>query len=350
MKPWASAAAATSAESGRDRSRPIEQARPRTSGRARRRPARHGGARPRGGVLEQAVLLDGVEDGERGGAGDRVAAEGGAVVAGLQQGRRRSPSATQAPIGMPPPRPLARVTTSASATGRGEPLAGAADAGLHLVEPEQRAVVAGDLAGRRRGSGGRDDHARLALDGFEDDGCRLVGDGLGERGLVAVRHEGDVAGQRLEGRAVRLLGRSARATPMVRPWKEPSAATRCVRPVRRVSLKAASLASVPELVKNTRPSAATSESSRSASSTWGALVKKFETWPRVASCSVTAATSAGWAWPSALTAMPPSRSTYSLPSASQTCAPSPRTRTSFGGPKVFISGAGVALAASCWRS
>ena len=41
--------------------------------------------------------------------------------------------------------------------------------------------------------------------------------------------------------------------PMVRPWKEPSAATRWVRPVRRVSLKAASLASVPELVKNTRP-------------------------------------------------------------------------------------------------
>ena len=70
---------------------------------------------------------------------------------------------------------------------------------------------------------------------------------------------------------------------MVRPWKEPSAATRWVRPVRRVSLKAASLASVPELVKNTRPPVArsTSASSRSASSTWGALVKKFETWPRV---------------------------------------------------------------------
>jgi hypothetical protein len=125
--------------------------------------------------------------------------------------------------------------------------------------------------------------------------------------------------------------------PMVRPWNEPSAATRCVRPVRRVSLKAASLASVPELVKNTRPSAPTSDSSRSASSTWGALVKKFETWPSVVSCSVTAATRAGWAWPRALTAMPPSRSTYSLPSASQTCAPSPRARTSFGGPKVFMT-------------
>src|SRR6476659_7107538 len=40
---------------------------------------------------------------------------------------------------------------------------------------------------------------------------------------------------------------------MVRPWNDPSAATRWVRPVRRVSLRAASLASVPELVKNTLP-------------------------------------------------------------------------------------------------
>ena len=42
----------------------------------------------RGGVLEQTVLLDGVEDGEGGGAGHRVPAEGGAVVAGLQEGGR----------------------------------------------------------------------------------------------------------------------------------------------------------------------------------------------------------------------------------------------------------------------
>ena len=131
---------------------------------------------------------------------------------------------------------------------------------------------------------------------------------------------------------------------MVRPWNDPSAATRWVRPVRRVSLNAASLASVPELVKNTRPSRGRrSGSNRSASSTCGVLVKKLETWPRVVSCSVTAATRAGWAWPRALTAMPPRRSTYSLPSTSQTCAPWPRASTSLGGPKVFISGAGVAL-------
>ena len=125
---------------------------------------------------------------------------------------------------------------------------------------------------------------------------------------------------------------------MVRPWKPPSATTTWVRPVRRVSLNAASLASAPELARKTLPGPApTRRSSVSASSTWGPEVKKLEMWPSVDICSVTAATSAGWAWPRVLTAIPPSRSTYSLPSASHTWAPSPRTRASLGGPKVFIS-------------
>ena len=46
------------------------------------------------------------------------------------------------------------------------------------------------------------------------------------------------------------------SAPMVRPWKEPSAATTRVLLVRRVSFSAASLASAPELVKNTLPTAA----------------------------------------------------------------------------------------------
>jgi hypothetical protein len=73
---------------------------------------------------------------------------------------------------------------------------------------------------------------------------------------------------------------------MVRPWKLPSATTTWVRPVRRVSLNAASLASVPELVKKTLPAPGPWPSrvrSFSASSTCGALVKKLEMWPRVPS-------------------------------------------------------------------
>ena len=46
----------------------------------------------------------------------------------------------------------------------------------------------------------------------------------------------------------------------------------------------------------------------------------------------TASTSAGWACPSELTAMPAIRSRYSLPSASQTRAPSPRVSATGGTP------------------
>src|SRR5699024_8850480 len=56
-------------------------------------------------------------------------------------------------------------------------------------------------------------------------------------------------------------------------------------------------------------------------------------WPRARACSALAAVRAGWAWPSALTAMPASRSRYFLPDASQTYEPSPRTRSSRGEPK-----------------
>ena len=98
-----------------------------------------------------------------------------------------SPRAMVAPIGMPPPRPLARVTTSGvtpSANGSwwANQAPGAADAGLHLVEPEQRAVLRGDLARRGEVAVRRHVHAGLALDGLEDDGRRLVGDGRGEGG------------------------------------------------------------------------------------------------------------------------------------------------------------------------
>ena len=47
---------------------------------------------------------------------------------------------------------------------------------------------------------------------------------------------------------------------------------------------------------------------------------------------VTASVMAGWAWPSALTAMPAIRSVYSRPSASQTWQPLPRASATGGMP------------------
>ncbi len=96
--------------------------------------------------------------------------------------------------------------------------------------------------------------------------------------------------------------------PMVRPWKAPSVATMWVRPVSRPILKAASLASAPELQKKTLPSRPKRRSSRSARATVGSAMKKLEMWPREPIWRLTASTIAGWAWPRALVAMPPTKS------------------------------------------
>ncbi len=75
----------------------------------------------------------------------------------------------------------------------------------------------------------------------------------------------------------------------------------------------------------------------SASAICVGLVKKLETWPRVASWLEMTEVTNGWAWPRAFTAIPPRRSRYSLPSASHTRAPAPRTRTRCGVPKTPMS-------------
>ncbi len=60
------------------------------------------------------------------------------------------PKVTRAPIGTPPPRPLARVIASGTMPDGlvGEPVTGATDAGLDLVDDEQRAVGARHLPGQ----------------------------------------------------------------------------------------------------------------------------------------------------------------------------------------------------------
>ena len=78
-----------------------------------------------------------------------------AVLAGLRAASAASPKARQAPIGSPPPRPLARVIDVRArrpSAWWANQRAGAADAGLHLVEHQQRAVPRGDLARGRAGS------------------------------------------------------------------------------------------------------------------------------------------------------------------------------------------------------
>ncbi len=82
------------------------------------------------------------------------------------------------------------------------------------------------------------------------------------------------------------------SAPIDRPWKAVVVETRCVRPVRRVALNAASFASVPELVRKTRaPSGEPVSSSASlhAKATWGFEAKKLLMCPKVPSWAVIAA-------------------------------------------------------------
>ena len=159
-----------------------------------------------------------------------------------------------------------------------EPLSGPAHAARHLVEPEQRTVlVRCGTGGGQVALGGHDD-ASLALDRLEQDRGGLGGHRGGERGSVAVRHELHGAGEGLERTAVRLLGgerQRAHRPPVESPLGDDDVGAAGAAG----GFNAASLASVPELVKNTLPSPGARPRRprrRSASSTCGTLVKKLE--------------------------------------------------------------------------
>ena len=95
------------------------------------------------GAADQVVVGKHSEHRERGGRADRVAAEGAAVQARTSAAPPVLPTARQAPIGSPPPKPLGQgddVGRDAVVLVR-EKRSGAAHAGLHLVEHQQRAVL-----------------------------------------------------------------------------------------------------------------------------------------------------------------------------------------------------------------
>ena len=124
------------------------------------------------------------------------------------------PTARHAPIGSPPPSPLARVTTSGvmpscwwakKAPVRPIPVCTSSS----TSRAPCRAVIsrAADQVAR-----GRDDDAALPHDRLQEHRGGVVVDGGGQRVGVAVRHVGDVAGQRLERRLLgRLTGQRQRA-------------------------------------------------------------------------------------------------------------------------------------------
>ncbi len=133
--------------------------------------------------------------------------------------RRSRGAATQAPIGRPPPRPLASVITSGRDAGvlEAPERAGAAHAALDLVEDQQRAVlVAGRAGGLEQPALERVD-AALALDRLDQHGGGALVDGGDERLRV-------VAGRPRGSRA-----RAARTAPAWPPAGWPTARPSCGR-------------------------------------------------------------------------------------------------------------------------
>ena len=184
----------------------------------------------------------------------------------------QSPKPMQAPIGSPPPSPLASVITS----GRTPSCWCANQAPVRpiplWISSSTSSAPASSQACRAacRYPAGRGDHARLALAWLKEHRGAVRPHRRAQRPGITEGHEPDVNAERPERipdgtLAGQREGRRGTAVEAVlgrdddRPW--PGAAA--LLPARRTSLTAASLASAPELAKNTRPSAAAEKAEQS---------------------------------------------------------------------------------------
>ena len=127
----------------------------------------------RGGVLDDALVLHGVDRGDGGGAGERVpgvgeAAGEDALVEGRGDRVGDDDAAERHVAGVDALGEGDQVGRHAEVV-EGEPLAGAAEAGHDLVGDEDDAVPVAELADAREVAGRRDQDAGGADDGLEDD-------------------------------------------------------------------------------------------------------------------------------------------------------------------------------------
>ena len=192
-----------------------------------------------------------------------------------------------------------------------EELAGAPEARLHLVEAEERAVAAAQLlrafqvarreAGGRRGRRpARRRRARRLLRG-EPRRAR--------RGRRTARARSRAASG--WNRSEKAGSPAAESAPSVRPWKPCSTETTRVRPVAaRPILIAASIASVPELEKSTRPRLAGARLSSSSARIAPSGLTPSASLPGVSSssASTSAARTRGLLRPTLYIPKPPSQS------------------------------------------
>src|SRR6185437_11725104 len=163
------------------------------------------------GALGELLVDDDAQRGARYGAGERVAAEGGTVVAVMDKAEDLARAEHRGDGIEPAGERLAddEHVRRDALMHVGEELAGAAKAGLDLVEHEQNVVLfagGGDFA---QVAVGRDEDAGLALDGLDEEGAGLRRDGAAQRVGVTEGDDLEARGERPETLAVLLFGGEA---------------------------------------------------------------------------------------------------------------------------------------------
>ena len=176
------------------------------------------------------------------GAGDRIAAEGRGVVAGREarpRTRRRRAGSRSAGRSRAPSR--ASQHRVARRAARSEEAAGAADAGLHLVEDEQRTELIRELA-RGREERGRQRGGRRPRPSTGSSRMQPVASPTAAASELASSGRAKRTPGTSGSKAARFSGWPVTASaPSVRPWNEPSSATMPGLPVAlRAYLSAAS--------------------------------------------------------------------------------------------------------------
>ena len=133
-----------------------------------------------GGVFGELVVYDVLGGGVSGGAGQGVAAEGGAVVARLEGAgvvfRHEGADGDAAAQSLGEGHDVGFYAELLVSEEGAEP----AEAGLHFVEYEEEAFLVAEFADVFEVSVGGDVDATFGLDGFEHDGYGVVGDGAFE--------------------------------------------------------------------------------------------------------------------------------------------------------------------------
>src|SRR6185437_11376516 len=159
------------------------------------------------GALDHLLLDENAQRGTGHGAAQRIAAKGAAVVAGLVNaqnllGGQHGGDGIEAAGQRLADNEHVGVNSLAHV---GKELAGAAEAGLDFVGHEEHPVAAANVRGFAQIAGGRENNASLALDGLDQEGTGVGGDGVSEGARIAIGDDLEAGGKGTKAAAILLV-------------------------------------------------------------------------------------------------------------------------------------------------